>query len=301
MDHAMTVLRDDIHVDGIFTLYYFEFGVNYHFPGERHDFWEMIYVDAGELTVNTESGFVPLRRGDAVFHPPGFFHTCRGNEREPVNLIVMTFSLGGPGDAPLEPLKNRAVHLNERHAVALTAIVREAKKAFSTPLGSYIGRELVRSPSPAYGSEQLIRLYLEWMLIDLLRESPAPPSFAVACTCTLLVWFHSARIRPVCQQKISACPAPSSFCPIDMPPFHRYNGAYAVHRPRLPGLPAHAADGIRFVGRRSKIERGTVRHLGRAALFDSAGSKAAVPARACRSGPYKNAYSERIGHNHGIS
>ena len=171
----MTVLRDDIHVDGIFTLYYFEFGVNYHFPGERHDFWEMIYVDAGELTVNTESGFVPLRRGDAVFHPPGFFHTCRGNEREPVNLIVMTFSLGGPGDAPLEPLKNRAVHLNERHAVALTAIVREAKKAFSTPLGSYIGRELVRSPSPAFGSEQLIRLYLEWMLIDLLRKSPARP------------------------------------------------------------------------------------------------------------------------------
>lgn len=175
MDHAMTVLRDDVHVDGIFTLYYFEFGVNYHFPGERHDFWEMIYVDAGELTVNTESGFVLLRRGDAVFHPPGFFHTCRGNEREPVNLIVMTFSLGGPGDAPLEPLKNRAVHLSERHAAALTAIVREAKKAFSTPLGSYIGRELVRSPSPAFGSEQLIRLYLEWMLIDLLRESPARP------------------------------------------------------------------------------------------------------------------------------
>lgn len=182
MEHTITVLRDELHVDGIFTLYYFEFGVKYLFPGERHDFWEMIYVDAGELTVNTEEGFTLLRRGDAIFHPPGFFHACRGSEREPVNIIVLTFALSG---SSLDTLKNRVVHLNERHAGALAAIIREAKSAFSTRLDSYIGQALIRNPLSAFGSEQLIRLHLEGLLIDLLREHsalpenhPAPPKTA---------------------------------------------------------------------------------------------------------------------------
>ena len=33
----------------IVTIHYFEFDKNYRFEGESHDFWELLYVDKGNL------------------------------------------------------------------------------------------------------------------------------------------------------------------------------------------------------------------------------------------------------------
>ena len=38
-------LEDELCIDEIFTVHYFEYRSDFHFPGERHDFWEFQYVD----------------------------------------------------------------------------------------------------------------------------------------------------------------------------------------------------------------------------------------------------------------
>ena len=40
-----TVLRREIDVRFVVTVHYFEYAKNYVFEGERHDFWELLYVD----------------------------------------------------------------------------------------------------------------------------------------------------------------------------------------------------------------------------------------------------------------
>ena len=36
-----------MRVDALFSLHYFNFQQGYVFPGERHDFWELVYADIG--------------------------------------------------------------------------------------------------------------------------------------------------------------------------------------------------------------------------------------------------------------
>ena len=38
-------------VSEIYTVHYFEYSGSYAFSGEAHDFWEILYVDRGELSV----------------------------------------------------------------------------------------------------------------------------------------------------------------------------------------------------------------------------------------------------------
>ena len=44
-----------INVQKLVTLNLFEVGKNFKYRGETHDFWELIYVDKGELIVETDT------------------------------------------------------------------------------------------------------------------------------------------------------------------------------------------------------------------------------------------------------
>ena len=50
-----TALRTTIRIRNLITMYYFEHGKNFVFHGEKHDFWEMLYVDRGEVEVQATS------------------------------------------------------------------------------------------------------------------------------------------------------------------------------------------------------------------------------------------------------
>ena len=43
-----------ITVENIITAFYMELSKDFYYPGESHDFWELVYIDKGEMicTVN---------------------------------------------------------------------------------------------------------------------------------------------------------------------------------------------------------------------------------------------------------
>ena len=46
-------LEEDIHIDRIYTIHYFEYKSDFHFAGERHNFWEFQCVDKGKAEIET--------------------------------------------------------------------------------------------------------------------------------------------------------------------------------------------------------------------------------------------------------
>ena len=53
--YSGTRLRDEIVISELVTVHYFELAKDYKFPGERHDFWEFVYVDKGEITAYSDA------------------------------------------------------------------------------------------------------------------------------------------------------------------------------------------------------------------------------------------------------
>ena len=49
MEYVAITLRRPIQIERIVSVHYFEYGPDYAFVGEQHDFWELVYVDKGEI------------------------------------------------------------------------------------------------------------------------------------------------------------------------------------------------------------------------------------------------------------
>ncbi|GKS13026.1 hypothetical protein YDYSY3_40260 [Paenibacillus chitinolyticus] len=160
-----THLEQVIRIGSIITMYYFEHGKDYVFRGERHNFWEFLYVDKGEIEVVTDDAGHVLKQGMAIFHEPNEFHSFRAAPGRAPNVIVLTFDCDSPA---MNAFARGVLRLEDEERDLLARIIREGENAFEFPFEYPLKRRERALP----GSEQLLRCYLEAFLIRLLRQAP---------------------------------------------------------------------------------------------------------------------------------
>lgn len=160
-------LRDEIKIEKLFTVHYFEYPKNYSFRGEAHNFWEFVYVDKGQITSLTDRGNFELERGDIIFHKPNEWHSVSAKE-EASNIVIVSFSTKSPAMSYFE---NRLLRAGQYHKQLMSKIVTEYTGGFSTSLGDPYTNKNIRRDQPVPGSEQLIRQYLCELLIMFIRNS----------------------------------------------------------------------------------------------------------------------------------
>lgn len=170
MAYTALTLCCPLRVERLVSVHYFEYGPDYAFAGERHDFWELVYVDKGEIVVTAGETEKPLRRGQMLFHPPGEFHSLRAAGQTAPNLVIVGFYCDG---AEMAFFEGRVLEVGGSEQAALAAIVEQAEAAFSTPLDDPLLQCLERRAAPPFGAEQLIALALEGMLLGLVRREGA--------------------------------------------------------------------------------------------------------------------------------
>lgn len=154
-----------INVEKIVTVYYHEFTKSYSFAGEKHDFWELVYVDSGEVTVSADGTYYNLSKGDIIFHKPNEFHTISGNGFVPSNVLVTSFVARSPQMAFFE---NRIMNLKESETKFLSHYIIESRSVFKNSMGR-LYEPSNRQARPYIGSEQMMYLLLEQFLITLVR------------------------------------------------------------------------------------------------------------------------------------
>ena len=170
MNYQPLVPRRPLRVQEIYTVHYFEYTASCSFPGERHDFWELLYVDKGEIQVTAGEQTCRLRRGRLIFHAPGEFHAFSDLGTAP-DLVVVSFRCDAP---EMEAFRGLTAEAGEEERALLARIVAESAAAFSTPLGDPSAAALERRPEPPFGGEQLLCAALEELLIRLIRRRTAP-------------------------------------------------------------------------------------------------------------------------------
>ena len=166
-DFVPTTLKQEIEIESLVTLHYFEHAKNYVFTGERHDFWELVYVDKGRLEVVAENNGYELQQGQMIFHQPNEFHKLFANGTIAPNVVIFTFVCHSPA---MSFFKRKIAYATQQQRDLIAQIVREGRKAFTGPLGDPYTVQMVRADDPPFGCEQLLRLLLEMLLIDMIRH-----------------------------------------------------------------------------------------------------------------------------------
>ncbi len=166
MKYKMTPLLEELSVKKIITIHYYEYMSNFSFQGESHNFWEFLCVDKGEVQVTADRETFLLHRGDIIFHRPNEFHALAATGIVAPNLVVISFECGDPC---MRFFEHKLLTIGERERFLLAQIIAEARNSFSNRLDDPYLETLSRREHAAFGSEQLIKIYLEQLLIQLYR------------------------------------------------------------------------------------------------------------------------------------
>ena len=175
MNFVPTILKQDLVVNEIYTVHYFEFSKNYVFEGESHPFWEFVYVDKGEVNAVRDGEQIQLTKGQILFHKPNEFHTLMANGITAPNILIVSFNCDSECMSFFE---NRVANIGDQERRLLATIIAESEMAFSTPLDDPWTIRLERSENAQTGCEQFIKIGLEWLLLSILRSSSTKHSAA---------------------------------------------------------------------------------------------------------------------------
>lgn len=165
-DFVPTVMNREIAVDAIVTVHYLEHAKNYAFQGESHDFWELVYADKGGVTAMAGDVVYDMKQGQMLFHRPNEFHKLSANGTVAPNVVIVSFVSTSPAMAFFE---HRELFATQRQRELLSQIVREARQAFSCPLGDPHLPQMTCADDAPFGAQQMIQLSLEALLIDIVR------------------------------------------------------------------------------------------------------------------------------------
>jgi len=169
--HRLTNL---ISINKIVTVHYYEFSKNFTFEGESHNFWEMVYVDKGQVNIRAGTKEFTLTQGQVTFHKPNEFHTICTDDKNAAEVFVIAFVCSS---ASMEFFKNYMTLLSAKLKKQMFLLIDECLSTFE--LMPITGVEFITKEDAPIGGQQMIRIHLEEFLIMLLREhsTKANPQF----------------------------------------------------------------------------------------------------------------------------
>lgn len=171
MSYESIPLKKDIHIEKVFTVHYFEYRSDFSYPGERHNFWEFQCVDKGSAQVETDDSVHILNRGQVIFHRPNEFHNLTAVGQSAPNIVVVSFECNSPY---MNFFDKRILTLSDTERNIIGMIIAEAKRCIASPLNDpYLQKMEIRKDS-LFGSQQMILLYLEQLLISMIRRYTLP-------------------------------------------------------------------------------------------------------------------------------
>lgn len=140
-------ISSSLDISEIYTKFYQEKGTNYNFSGEKHSYWELTYVDKGELLTTIDGVSYHLKQGDLIFYAPMQFHTQSTFEKISSSYLTINFKM------------------NFNHADLL------CNKIFSLKRDSYfiVTRLIEELSNDNLYSNDLSLCYLKELIIQMLR------------------------------------------------------------------------------------------------------------------------------------
>lgn len=165
MGYTPIPLNSVFDVDAVVNIAYYKLARDYRFSGESHAFWEFIYVDRGSIVVAAGSDCYLLKAGELAFHRPDEFHSFQSVGES--DVIVASFCCES---ASMHRLEKKVLLLHQKERQCLKQLIDEAQQAYQYFENDPPQVDLSKKPTAPWGSDQLIKLYLEQLLIWICRR-----------------------------------------------------------------------------------------------------------------------------------
>ena len=156
------------NIEKLITIFYMEFSKNFEYDGESHDFWEMVYIDKGEMICTADKNRFVLKSGELTFHKPNEFHNLSGNKSVAPNVSIMTFETKS---REMKYFEGKIFKLSSEEKALLSMLFEEGLSAFRlVDEKNPLLQNLEKIDDAPIGASQITKNLLEIFLIKLRRN-----------------------------------------------------------------------------------------------------------------------------------
>lgn len=155
-------------VEKLITIFYMELSKDFYYEGERHNFWEMVYIDKGEMVCTADKSQFTLKSGELTFHKPNEFHNLSGNKNTAPNVSILTFECSS---REMKQFEGKIFRLDAEEKALLSMLFAEGLSCFQLEdVRNPLLQRLTKLPDSPFGSEQMVKNLLEIFFIMLHRH-----------------------------------------------------------------------------------------------------------------------------------
>lgn len=158
-----------LNVTKIITIFYMELSKKFAHDGESHDFWEMVYIDKGEMICTADKKKFILKSGEMTFHKPGEFHNLSANGDVAPNVSIITFECRSRA---MKYFEGKIFTLSAEEKSLLSMLFEEGLACYRLQDATNpLLQNMERIEDAPVGSSQMTGNLLEAFLIRLMRHT----------------------------------------------------------------------------------------------------------------------------------
>ena len=152
-------IEQKIRINSLYTLFSDTREPNYHFEGERHDFWEVVCILEGKVGVASENELYTLNEGQVVFHKPMEFHNI-WSENSKNTVFIFSF------EGSMPELRYKVYNFGAAERALINEITELSSKTFK-----YTGLIMNRIKPSMESKAEIIIKKLELLIASLLNNA----------------------------------------------------------------------------------------------------------------------------------
>ena len=167
MEFKLQNFKIQMNVKRIANIQYFEFTNDYSTKSDAHNFYELLYIDRGNIHVSAEDFSGMLSVNQLIIHKPNERHSLSTSEGVAPNVIIIGFECDSK---ELIPFSKNPITLTGEQANALARILQEGMSIFQPPYDILNQAYMPKRKEYPFGADQMIKIGLEAFLISLVRQ-----------------------------------------------------------------------------------------------------------------------------------
>lgn len=113
-------VKEQVKIERLYSLFKRHYDRGYNFFGEMHDFWEVVYVIDGQVTISADENIHNFKNGDIIFHKPLELHKFNVSNEDGATLLIFSFSMSGP---LCKKMERQAFHLGKYNRAIVKSFI----------------------------------------------------------------------------------------------------------------------------------------------------------------------------------
>ncbi len=165
--YKRTSVENKLCISNFISFHYFEYVKEFEGIGESHNFWELVYIDYGNVKVVSNNKEYCVTSGEGYLHAPNELHNILS-----VGDFASTFIISFDCECEeLSAIQSRVLKFYGEETQIVKRLYAAGQKVFKGPYNIFDQQKLILKEDAPYGGLQELKNLLELLLLTLIQNS----------------------------------------------------------------------------------------------------------------------------------